>query len=83
VIRKVQDKEPVKTRRELELVYGAVWDTRQLARAFVILSVLPGEIVVRRKIDGLVGKLKYQDGVRYYYHFTPTPEYAENEEPSC
>lgn len=62
---------PVKTREELEAEYGEVWDVRQLAKAFVVTSIIGNEIVVRRRDDGVVGSLTYQNHPRYFFEFVP------------
>lgn len=63
-----------KSRRELEAEFGMVWDTRQLARAFVVTSIIPPDtIVVRRKADGVVGTMRFQNGMRYYFQFVAAP----------
>lgn len=52
---------------------GETWDTRSLARAFVLLGLVGGRLLVRRKADGEVGTLAYRDGPRVYFGFRPDP----------
>ena len=58
---------PPTTREELAARHGQVWDTAELAREFVVTAIIDGSLVVRRKSDGSVGTLMYQDSLRYYY----------------
>ena len=52
--------EPIADERdELEARYGQVWDTRQLARDFILLGIQPARLFVRRKNDGMTGWLAY------------------------
>ena len=60
-----------KTRQELEAEYGEVWDVRQLAKDFVLTSIIGHEVIVRRRADGVVGRLAYQNHPRYFYRFIP------------
>lgn len=63
-----------KTRETLEAEHGEVWNTRQLAQAFVVTAVIGNEIVVRRKSDNVVGVLSFQNCPRYYYGFRRSPD---------
>src|SRR5690242_17761014 len=48
------------SRMALELQYGQVWDTADLARDFVVTGFLAPFVVVRRKSDGVRGSLEFQ-----------------------
>lgn len=65
---------PPKLRDELEAEFGEgnVFDTRDLARAFVVLGYETPLVVVRRKQDHALGTLRVQDGPRLYFDFTAT-----------
>ena len=66
-----------RTRAELEAVFGRVWDTRQLAAEFTITSIItPDALVVRRKVDGAVGTMTFQNQPRFYFQFVPSSEPA-------
>ncbi len=58
-----------KERAELEVIYGEVFDTRQLASAFIVLGFAAPFIAVKRKSDGLRGSLEFQAAPRYYFNF--------------
>jgi hypothetical protein len=56
--RKPIQAEPIAPERaELEARYVQVWDTRQLARDFILLGIQPARLFVRRKSDGMMGWL--------------------------
>jgi len=75
MIRRWKRKEEVqpepKTREQLEREYGQVWDTAELAREFVVTSIIRPLIVVRRKADDVVGTLTVQEKPRFYFGFKP------------
>lgn len=56
-------------RAELETRYGQVWDTKELARDFIVIGFMAPLIVVQRKIDGVKGSLEFQHQPRYYFNF--------------
>jgi hypothetical protein len=57
-------------RAVLEARYGQVWDTRELARDFIVIGFLAPIIAVERKSDGVKGSLEFQPGPpRYYFNF--------------
>jgi hypothetical protein len=60
---------PPRSREQLEAEFGTVWDTSELAAAFVITAILGNEIVVRRKADNAVGTLTFQRDPPLYFHF--------------
>jgi hypothetical protein len=64
--------QPPKPRDELEAEHGEgnVFDTRELARAFVVLGYETPLVVVRRKHDDALGTLRVQDASRLYFDFT-------------
>jgi hypothetical protein len=64
---------PPRSRHELEAEFGTVWDTSQLAAAFVITALVGNEVVVRRKADDQVGTLRYQNDPRLYFDFQVSP----------
>ncbi len=69
--RRRQGSDPPQDRAALEATFGTVWDTRQLAREFVLLG-FAGTLRVRRKADGLTGTLAVQPGPpRLYFDFRP------------
>ena len=51
-----------KSREELEGLHGRVWTQEEVARVYIITSVIGNTVVVRRKDDGTVGSLDYQTG---------------------
>lgn len=58
-----------KERAELEAIYGQVWDTRELARDFIVIGFMAPFIAVRRKADSVRGSLEFQAVPRYYFNF--------------
>ncbi|MBI2806119.1 MAG: hypothetical protein HYX68_14150 [Planctomycetes bacterium] len=65
---------PPRTRAELEREFGKVWDTHELAREFVITSIIGSTVVVRRKTDDVVGTMKYQSNPPLYFGFVEAPK---------
>jgi hypothetical protein len=65
---------PSKSREELEQQYGRVWDASEVAREFVITSIISNEVVVRRKSDNQIGKLTFQNNPLLYYNFVEAPK---------
>jgi hypothetical protein len=65
---------PSRSRAEHEAEFGSVSDTRELARVFVVTSIIvPDTIGVRRKADGVAGTMTYQNRPRFYHSFRPSP----------
>lgn len=62
-----------KTREELERLHGRVWSQQEIAREFIIVSIVGLTVIVRRKADDVVGSLDYQNAPRLYYNFRPAP----------
>ncbi len=62
-----------RTRGELEAEHGQgdVWDTRELARDFIVVGFAAPVVVVRRKTDGQRGSLFFQHEPRLYFSFQP------------
>jgi len=61
-----------KSREELEALYGRVWSQQDIAREFVITSIIGLTVIVRGKdAPGTVGSLDYQNEPRLYYNFRP------------
>lgn len=58
-------------RTALEAAYGQVWDTKELARAFIVTGFAAPYIAVRRKEDGVRGTLEFQHQPRLYFNFQP------------
>jgi hypothetical protein len=59
------------SRSELELIYGQVWSTEELARDFEVIGFLAPFVVVRQKSDGVKGSLEFQHCPRWYFNFEP------------
>jgi hypothetical protein len=56
-------------REALTARYGQVWDTAELSRDFEVLGFLAPLVVVRRKVDGQLGSLEFQDHPRLFFAF--------------
>lgn len=62
---------PSSTRRELEAMYGKVWDHDELVQEFEITAIVAPHAVVRRKSDSVVGTVEFQARPMYYHSFRP------------
>jgi len=56
-------------RAALEARYGQLWDTRELAKDFIVIGFMAPVIVVERKSDGRKGSLEFQHQPRFYFNF--------------
>jgi hypothetical protein len=56
-------------RQTLERRHGPVWDSRELARDFVVIGYLAPFVVVDRKSDGIRGSLEFQHHPRFYFNW--------------
>jgi len=59
------------SRELLESEHGQVWDTRELARDFIVTGFSAPLVVVKRKADGVKGSLEFQHNPRLYFNFEP------------
>ena len=69
--RKVRDAintEP-RTREQLELAFGEVWDEETVNNDFEVLGDVSPFMLVLRLRDGMTGALLYQEYPRLYWHF--------------
>jgi len=57
------------SREALEKAHGQVWDTKELAREFVVVRFSAHYVIVRRKADGVLGSLAFQNLPRLYFNF--------------
>jgi hypothetical protein len=57
------------TRASLEAQYGQVWNTDELGRDFEVLGFAAPYVVVRRRVDGVIGSLEFQHLPRFYFRF--------------
>jgi hypothetical protein len=62
------NREPA-SRAMLEYQYGQVWDSKELARDFVVLGYMAPFVVVDRKTDGKRGSLAFQHYPRFYFNW--------------
>lgn len=67
--RLIEINEIPKDRDALESEYGQTWDTKELAREFIVVGFLAPIIVVKRKSDGVVGSLEFPHDPRIYFNF--------------
>jgi hypothetical protein len=58
-----------KSREELEAAHGQgnVWNTKELARDFIIIGFGAPLVIVQRKSDGCKGSLFFQHQPRFYF----------------
>jgi hypothetical protein len=66
--RNVITAQPAKSREQIEAQYGRTWDTAELARDFIVTAIIDHTVVVRRKVDDVVGTLQYQEGPPCLYY---------------
>ncbi len=59
------------SREALEAKHGQVWDTTELQRDFEALGFMAPLIIVRRRSDGVRGRLMFQHNPRFYFGFQP------------
>jgi len=57
------------SREALAQKYGKVWDTEELGQDFEVTGFMAPLVVVKRKVDGIVGTLTFQHQPRYYFDF--------------
>lgn len=57
------------SREALEAQHGQVWDTTELCRDFEVTGFAAPLVVVKRKIDGVMGSLEFQHEPRFYFSF--------------
>ena len=60
---------PGADRAELERRHGRVWSLRELAASFIIIGFMAPFVVVRRKVDGVIGSLEFQHNPRFYFRW--------------
>jgi len=60
---------PGADRIELERRHGRVWNLRELAASFIIIGFMAPFVVVRRKVDGVIGSLEFQQDPRFYFNW--------------
>lgn len=53
----------------LERRHGQVWNSRELARDFVVIGYLAPYVVVRRRADAVLGSLEFQHHPRLYFNW--------------
>lgn len=57
------------SREALERQYGDVWDTKQLQEVFQVQGFAAPIAVVKRRADGALGTVMFQDQPRFYFKF--------------
>lgn len=60
------------SREWLTVKHGEVWDTTEFRQDFQVLGFLAPYVSVKRKSDGQLGSLKFQDDPRLYFGFSPS-----------
>jgi hypothetical protein len=58
-------------REHLEARYGQVWDPHQLKLEFEVIGFRAPFVVARRRSDGVLGSLMFQNEPRLYFSFEP------------
>jgi len=59
------------SKEALEQQHGKIWDTTEMQADFECIGFMAPIIVVRRRIDGKTGSLKFQHHPRFYFAFQP------------
>ena len=67
--RRLADLNPGGDRKELQRRYGRVWDSKELAVEFEVITYMAPFVVVRRKADGMQGSLEFQHHPRFYFNW--------------
>jgi hypothetical protein len=57
-------------RAALEKLYGKVWSLEELSAEYVISGFMSPFVVVKRKVDGVVGSMEFQHMPRFYFNFS-------------
>lgn len=57
------------TRQALEAQHGQVWNIEELNRDFVVIGYDAPYVIVRRRIDNVLGSLLLHENPRLYYLF--------------
>jgi hypothetical protein len=67
----IESMDPALERRRLEEHYGQgkVWDTKELAEDFEVLSFLAPFVIVKHRETGQKGSLLFQHQPRFYFYF--------------
>ena len=60
-------------RADLEVQYGRVWNTAELATDFEVVGFVAPFVVVKRKADHKLGSVLFQHWPRYYFAFQEDP----------
>jgi len=60
---------PGSDRDELVRRYGQTWDATELATEFKVMGFMAPFVVVRRKVDGVIGSLEFQHNPRLYFNW--------------
>ncbi len=58
-------------REALEARHGKVWETSELTKDFEVIGFAAPLVVVKRKADGQVGSLFFQQNPRLYFGYQP------------
>jgi hypothetical protein len=61
----------VGSRENLQATFGRVWSAEELREEFEVIASFPRFTVVRRKSDGVRGRLHSQESPLLYYRFQP------------
>lgn len=56
-------------RVQLEAKVGQVWNTEEFIKDFEVIHFAAPLVVVRRRVDGVVGSLTFQHLPRFYWGF--------------
>jgi len=56
-------------RNELMGEHGVVWDTVQMTNVFEVVHFMAPYVVVRRRLDGVKGTLKFTHRPRFYFQW--------------
>jgi hypothetical protein len=60
-----------RSRELLAAEFGQVWDAAELAQDFEVVGFQAPFVVVRRRHDGRLGSLLFQNHPRFYFEFVP------------
>ena len=58
-------------RKALEAKFGKVWSAEELEQDFLVTAFIGSTVVVRRKVDDVVGTLEFTRRPHLFYNFQP------------
>ena len=70
-IQPIMEKNMNENRETLEAKYGKVWTAEELEQEFIVTAFIGSTVVVRRRVDDVVGTLEFTNRPHFFFNFTP------------